>query len=53
MNSTNTLVYDIYLYGFSYYKIGYASAMGVVLMIIIGICTIFYFRSLSRRVHYR
>ncbi len=53
MNSTNTLVYDIYLHGFSYYKIGYASAMGVVLMVIIGICTIFYFRGLSRRVHYR
>lgn len=53
MNSTNTLVYDIYLYGFSYYKIGYASALGVVLMAIIGVCTIFYFRSLSRRVYYR
>ncbi|MBS7526933.1 sugar ABC transporter permease [Fusibacter paucivorans] len=53
MNATNTLVYDIYQYGFTFYKIGYASALGVVLMIIIGICTILYFAGLSHRVHYR
>jgi len=53
MNSTNTLVYDIYQYGFTFYKIGYASAIGVVLMVIIGICTLLYFRALSSRVHYR
>lgn len=53
MNSTNTIVYNIYQYGFSFYKIGYASALGVVLMLIIGICTIFYFKALEKRVHYR
>ena len=53
MNSTATLVFDIYQYGFSFYKIGYASAMGVVLMGIIGICTVLYFAALSKRVHYR
>jgi sn-glycerol 3-phosphate transport system permease protein len=53
VNATNSLVYDIYMYGFSYYKIGYASAMGVVLMAIIGGCTALYFLGLSRRVHYR
>ncbi len=53
MNSTSTLVFDLYQYGFSFYKIGYASAMGVVLMAIIGICTVLYFAALSRRVHYR
>lgn len=53
VNSTNTLVYSIYEYGFQFYKIGYASAMGVVLMVIIGACTLIYFRGLSRRVHYR
>lgn len=53
MNATNSLVHSIYEYGFQYYKIGYASAMGVVLMVILGICTLFYFRALSRRVHYR
>ena len=53
MNSTNTLVHSIYQYGFQFYKIGYASAMGVVLMLIIGACTLLYFRGLSHRVHYR
>lgn len=53
MNSTNTLVFDIYNYGFSYYQIGYASALGVVLMAIIGVFTMVYFRALGSRVHYR
>ena len=52
MNATNTLVFDIYQYGFKYYKLGYASAQGVVLMAIIGICTLFYFGALTKRVHY-
>ena len=52
VNSTNSLVYDIYQYGFQFYKIGYASAMGVVLMVIIGACTLLYFWGLSRKVHY-
>ncbi len=53
MNSTNTLVYSIYEYAFQFYKIGYASAIGVVLMIIIGLCTLAYFKILSKKVHYR
>lgn len=53
MNSTNTLVYYIYEYGFKYNKIGYASAAGVILFLILGIMTIFYFKVLSRKVHYR
>lgn len=53
MNSTNTLVYYIYEYGFKYNKIGYATAAGVILFGIIGIVTIIYFRMLSKRVHYR
>lgn len=53
LNSTNTLVYFIYQYGFSFYKIGYASAAGVILMIFIGIMTIVYFKMLSKKVHYR
>ncbi|MDR2179047.1 MAG: sugar ABC transporter permease [Synergistaceae bacterium] len=52
MNTTNTLVFDIYQYGFKFYKLGYASAQGVILMAIIGICTLFYFGALNRRVHY-
>lgn len=53
VNSTTTLVYSIYQYGFQYYKLGYASAEGVVLMLIIGVCTIIYFGALSKKVHYR
>lgn len=53
MNSTNTLVYDIYQYAFQFYKIGYASAIGVVLMVIIAVCTLLYFLLLSKRVYYR
>jgi len=53
INSTNMLVYYIYENGFDFYKIGYASAAGVVLMIIVGIVTIFHFMFLSKRVHYR
>lgn len=53
VNATTTLVYSIYQYGFRFYKLGYASAEGIVLMIIIGICTLLYFGALSRRVYYR
>lgn len=53
MNSTNTLVYYIYEYGFKYNKIGYASAAGVILFLILGVMTIIYFKVLSRKVHYR
>ncbi|WP_227522025.1 carbohydrate ABC transporter permease [Bacillus solitudinis] len=53
INSTNTFVYYIYEYGFRFFKIGYASAAGVVLLVVISILTIVYFRLLARRVHYR
>jgi sn-glycerol 3-phosphate transport system permease protein len=49
-NATNTLVY--YIYGFRTTNIGYASASGVVLMAAIGLLTIVYFRSLSKKIHY-
>lgn len=53
VNSTNTLVYYIYQYGFRFFKIGYASAAGVILLVIVGILTLIYFRLLSKKVHYR
>lgn len=52
-NSTNTIVFSLYQYGFKFYKIGYASAIGVVLMIIISIFTVIYFMLLSKKVHYQ
>ncbi|MFT8321065.1 MAG: sugar ABC transporter permease [Bacillus sp. (in: firmicutes)] len=53
INSTNTFVYFIYEYGFRFFKIGFASAAGVILLIIISLLTILYFRLLANRVHYR
>ncbi|WP_223066322.1 carbohydrate ABC transporter permease [Paenibacillus caui] len=53
VNSTNTLVYYIYDYGFRFFKIGYASAAGVVLLVIVGLLTLLYFKLLSNRIHYR
>lgn len=53
VNSTNMLVFYIYEYGFDFYKIGYASAAGVVLLFLVGIMTVFHFIVLEKRVHYR
>lgn len=53
LNSTNSIVHMLYEYGFTYYKIGYASAIGVVLMGILGVFTLIYFKALDKKVHYR
>ena len=52
-NSTNVLTYYIYQQGFQYYKTGYASAMGVVMLIMVGALTLFYFGVLQKKVHYQ
>lgn len=52
-NSTNTIVFSLYQYGFKFYKIGYASTIGVLLMIIISVFTVIYFMLLSKKVHYQ
>lgn len=52
-NATNTLIFSIHKQSFEYYRVGYAAAMAVVLMAIVGLITIFYFKALNRRVHYR
>ena len=52
-NSTMTLVYYIYQYGFRFYKIGYASTVGVVLMVIVSVLTLAYFCGLQKKVHYQ
>lgn len=53
VNATNTLVYFIYENGFRFFKIGYASAAGVILLIVIAILTLIYFSLLAKKVHYR
>jgi len=50
-NATTTLVY--YIFGYRSTNIGYASATGVVLMAIIAVLTLIYFRLLANRVHYQ
>lgn len=44
MNTTTTIVHQIYIRGFSEFKMGYASAISVVLMIIVSIITIVNFK---------
>jgi sn-glycerol 3-phosphate transport system permease protein len=53
VNSTNMLVYYVYENAFHYFKIGYASAAGVVLLALTGLMTFLHFGLLARRVHYR
>jgi len=50
--ATMTIVYDIYQTAFDFYKFGYASAMGVVLLLIIGTIAIIQYRFLGREVQY-
>ena len=49
------LFYSIYLYqqGFSYFRMGYASAMAWVLFIITMICTLVFIKTSNRWVHYQ
>jgi len=52
-NSTDVISYYIYRYAFQHFKIGYASAAGTVLMIILMVMTAIYFKILSKRIHYQ
>ena len=52
-NATNTLVFSLYQYGFQFNKVGYAAAIGMVLLVLIAVFAIVYFKLLSSRVHYR
>ncbi|MCF3944052.1 MULTISPECIES: carbohydrate ABC transporter permease [Oceanobacillus] len=53
LNSTRTIVYEIYEEGTLFFNVGYASAMGVVLLVILAILTIIYFKTQSKRVQYQ
>lgn len=52
-NATNTLVFSLYQYGFQFNKVGYAAAIGVVLLVLIALFAVVYFKLLAKRVHYR
>lgn len=53
VNSTNTLVFQIYSDAFKYLRLGLASAEGVVLLLFVVVLTILYFVILSKRIHYQ
>lgn len=52
-NASTSLVYYIYTKVFIDYDIGKASAAGVVLMVMLGIMTVLYFVSMSKKVNYQ
>lgn len=53
VNATNMLVYYVYENAFEYFKIGYASAAGVVLLVLVSVMTFLYFRFISKKIHYQ
>ena len=52
-NATTSLVYYIYNQVFMDFNVGRAAAGGVVLLVLVGIMTVLYFVSLSKKVHYQ
>ncbi len=52
-DSTNVLVYYIYQYAFTHMKVGYASAASTVLLVIVSLLTLVYFKLMSSKVHYK
>ncbi len=52
LNSTTTVVLEVYKEGFGSYNMGYAAALTVILFFMILVITIFQLRVLQRRVEY-
>jgi multiple sugar transport system permease protein len=52
VNATQTIVYQIYETAFTFFQFGYASAMGAVLLLIVGLVAIGQFRLLGQEVEY-
>ncbi len=53
INSSSVFVYFIYEYAFKYFRIGFASAGGVVLFLVISVLVAVYFNMLGKKVHYQ
>ncbi len=51
-NATNTLVYSVYLNAFEYFRMGYASAVAYVLLVIVSICIVINYWLKKRWVQY-
>lgn len=52
-NASTSLVFYIYAKVFQEFDVGKAASAGVILMILVGIMTVLYFKGLSRKVHYQ
>ena len=52
-NATNTLVYDVYLNAFVYYRMGYASAVAWILLGLVALFTIVNFTLKKHWVNYQ
>ncbi|WP_164821739.1 carbohydrate ABC transporter permease [Paenibacillus koleovorans] len=50
--STTSIIYELYLNAFLYTNFGYASAMGVVLFLIIGVISYFQFRIMTSKIEF-
>jgi multiple sugar transport system permease protein len=50
--STNSIIYELYQHAFMYTNFGYASAMGVVLTLVIGIISYFQFRTMTSKIEF-
>ena len=51
-NATQSIVFRIYEHAFIFYEFCNAAAMGVILLIIVGLVTVFQFRFLGQQVEY-
>lgn len=51
-NATQSIVYRIYETAFTFFRFGYASAMGVVLLILVSLVAVIQFRLLGQEVQY-
>jgi ABC-type sugar transport system permease subunit len=40
VNATTTIAFEIYQTGFHFYRMGYAAAMSVILLVIVGLLTL-------------
>ncbi len=52
-NASTLLLYYIYQVGFSFWDSGYAAALTVVVLVLLGLVALFQFGFLERRTHYR
>ena len=53
LNSTNVIVYELYTQGFTYFHLGYACAMAVILVLVLGAATYAQQRWIGSKVFYQ